>query len=83
MDILQANGLDHTKRIKDFSEDEIAKIRKSIDESYTVEGDLRRVVSQNIKRLKLVLVTKKIWVKSHYIKEGVKNKVYELFYKRT
>ena len=52
MDILQANGLDHTKRIKDFSEDEIAKIRKSIDESYTVEGDLRRVVSQNIKRLK-------------------------------
>ena len=27
-------------------------IRKSIDESYTVEGDLRRVVSQNIKRLK-------------------------------
>ena len=32
--------------------DEISKIRKSIDESYTVEGDLRRVVSQNIKRLK-------------------------------
>ena len=52
MDILLANGLDHTKRIKDFSEDDIAKIRKSIDESYTVEGDLRRVVSQNIKRLK-------------------------------
>ena len=29
-----------------------SKIRKSIEESYTVEGDLRRVVSQNIKRLK-------------------------------
>ena len=52
MDILKANSLDPTKRIKDFSEDEISKIRKSIDESYTVEGDLRRVVSQNIKRLK-------------------------------
>lgn len=52
LDILKANGLDHTKRIKDFSEDEISKIRKSIEESYTVEGDLRRVVSQNIKRLK-------------------------------
>ena len=52
MDILIANNLDPTKRIKDFSEDEISKIRKSIDESYTVEGDLRRVVSQNIKRLK-------------------------------
>ena len=52
LDILKANDLDHTKRIKDFTEDEISKIRKSIEESYTVEGDLRRVVSQNIKRLK-------------------------------
>ena len=52
MDILNANGLDHTKRIKDFSEEEISKIRKSIDDNYTVEGDLRRIVSQNIKRLK-------------------------------
>ena len=52
LDILKANSLDPTKRIKDFSEDEISKIRKSIDENYTVEGDLRRVVSQNIKRLK-------------------------------
>ena len=52
MDILKMNSLDPTKRIKDFSEDEISKIRKSIDENYTVEGDLRRVVSQNIKRLK-------------------------------
>ena len=50
MDILKANSLDPTKRIKDFSEDEISKIRKSIDESYTVEGDLRRDVSQNIRR---------------------------------
>ena len=53
LDILKENNLDHTKRIKDFSEDEISKIRKSIEESYTVEGDLRRVVSQNIKRLKV------------------------------
>ena len=52
LDILKANDLDPTKRIKDLTEDEISKIRKSIDESYTVEGDLRRNVSQNIKRLK-------------------------------
>ena len=39
-------------RIKDCSEDEIAKVRKVIEEGYTVEGDLRRSVSQNIKRLK-------------------------------
>ena len=35
LDILKANDLDHTKRIKDFTEDEISKIRKSIEESYT------------------------------------------------
>ena len=52
LDILKVNSLDPSKRIKDFSEDEISKIRKSIDENYTVEGDLRRDVSQNIKRLK-------------------------------
>ena len=52
MDILKVNSLDPSKRIKDFSEEEISKIRKTIDENYTVEGDLRRDVSQNIKRLK-------------------------------
>ena len=50
LDILKANDLDPTKRIKDLTEDEISKIRKSIDESYTVEGDLRRKTSMDIKR---------------------------------
>ncbi len=52
LDICKVTGLDFNKRIKDCSEDEISKIRKLIGESYTVEGDLRRIVSQNIKRLK-------------------------------
>ena len=52
LDILKANSLDPTKRIKDFSEDEISRQMCIRDRSYTVEGDLRRVVSQNIKRLK-------------------------------
>ena len=51
-DICSATGLDLSRRIKDCSEDEISKIRKLIEDSYTVEGDLRRNVSQNIKRLK-------------------------------
>ena len=51
-DICTITGLDFSKRIKDCSEDEIVKVRKVIEESYTVEGDLRRTVSQNIKRLK-------------------------------
>ena len=52
LDICKITGIDISKRIKDCSEDEISKIRKLIEESYTVEGDLRRTVSQNIKRLK-------------------------------
>jgi small subunit ribosomal protein S13 len=51
-DICKITGLDISKRIKDCSEDEISKVRKVIEESFTVEGDLRRTVSQNIKRLK-------------------------------
>lgn len=51
-DICKITGLDISKRIKDCSEDEISKVRKVIEESYTVEGDLRRTISQNIKRLK-------------------------------
>ena len=38
-------------RIKDLTDDQVNDIRKVIDESYTVEGDLRREVALNIKRL--------------------------------
>ena len=38
-------------RVKDLTDDEVNSIRKVIDESYTVEGDLRREVALNIKRL--------------------------------
>ena len=39
------------KRVHQLSEDEIVKIRKFIDDNYSVEGDLRREISLNIKRL--------------------------------
>lgn len=50
-DILAKAGIDADTRVRDLSDDDVAKIRSVIDESYTVEGDLRREVTMNIKRL--------------------------------
>lgn len=49
--ILAATGINPDTRVKDLTEDEVAKIRDAIDHEYTVEGDLRREVALNIKRL--------------------------------
>lgn len=51
-DIVNAAKVDPTKRVKDLTEAEEKKIRDIIDANYTVEGDLHRVVANNIKRLK-------------------------------
>ena len=51
MKILEETGINPDTRVKDLTEDEIAKIREAIDHNYTVEGDLRREVALNIKRL--------------------------------
>jgi len=40
-----------SKRVKDLTEDEVIKIRETIDSKYTVEGSLRSVVATNIKKL--------------------------------
>ncbi|MBN2537960.1 30S ribosomal protein S13 [candidate division WOR-3 bacterium] len=48
--ILAAAGIDPDRKVKDLSEEEVAEIRKEIDSSYTVEGELRADVSANIKR---------------------------------
>ncbi len=50
-DILAKTGIDPDKRAKDLTEDEVAKLRDEIENSYTVEGDLRRDVALNIKRM--------------------------------
>ena len=50
-DILVATGINPDTRAKDLTEDEVAKLRDEIEESYTVEGDLRRDVAMNIKRM--------------------------------
>lgn len=50
-DILKKAGVDGSIRVKDVSEDKIVKIREVIERDYRVEGDLRKEVSMNIKRL--------------------------------
>ena len=50
-DILAKTGIDPDKRAKDLTEEEVAKLRDEIENSYTVEGDLRRDVALNIKRM--------------------------------
>jgi len=50
-DILSKAGVDFNTRSDDLTEDEVAKIRKVIDSGCKVEGDLRREVTMNIKRL--------------------------------
>jgi small subunit ribosomal protein S13 len=49
--ILTETGIDPDIRVKDLSEDDVAKLREYIDHNLTVEGDLRRNVALNIKRL--------------------------------
>lgn len=49
--ILQEAQVSPDTRVKDLSEREISKLREIIEQNYTVEGDLRREISLNIKRL--------------------------------
>ncbi|MCB0989973.1 MAG: 30S ribosomal protein S13, partial [Acidimicrobiales bacterium] len=48
--ICEATGIDPSTRVRDLTDDEVNNIRAHIDENYKVEGDLRRDVSQDIKR---------------------------------
>ena len=50
-DILKAAGVDGDIRVKDLTEDQEAALREVIDKHFTIEGDLRREVALNIKRL--------------------------------
>ena len=50
-DILAKTGINPDTRAKDLTEEEVAKLRDEIENSYTVEGDLRRDVALTIKRM--------------------------------
>ena len=49
--ILEATGINPDIRVKDLDENDIAKLRNEIEKNHVVEGDLRKEVSLNIKRL--------------------------------
>jgi small subunit ribosomal protein S13 len=49
--ILAKLGIPESRRVHELTEDEVLRIRETIDADYTVEGDLRREVAMNIKRL--------------------------------
>lgn len=50
-EIIAACGIEESVRVNALNDDEVARIREVIDRDYTVEGDLRREVAMNIKRL--------------------------------
>jgi small subunit ribosomal protein S13 len=49
--LLEEAGVDHTKKIKDLTEDELNHIRQAIETEGRVEGDLRKEIQMNIRRL--------------------------------
>jgi small subunit ribosomal protein S13 len=49
--ILEATGINPDTRVKDLTEEQEALLRECIDKNYTVEGDLRRSVALDVKRL--------------------------------
>lgn len=51
LEAVQKTGIKLGTRVRDLTDEEVVKLRGFIDANYKVEGDLRREVSQNIKRL--------------------------------
>lgn len=49
--ILNETGIDPNKRVKSLTDEDIVKIRNEIEKNYKVEGELRKEISMNIKRL--------------------------------
>lgn len=50
-EILLKTGVNPDTRVRDLTDDEISKLREMIDKEYKVEGDLKREIALNIKRL--------------------------------
>lgn len=51
LEIAEKLGIDQARRVQDLNDEEVLRIRETIDADYTVEGDLRRETAMNIKRL--------------------------------
>ena len=50
-EILKSTGINPDTRVKDLAEEEVTRLREILDRDYVVEGDLRREIGLNIKRL--------------------------------
>ncbi len=50
-DILEKTGIDKNTRVKNLTEEEAVKLREEIEKNHKVEGDLRREIASNIRRL--------------------------------
>lgn len=50
-EIIEKSGVDPRVKVADLTEEDVAKLRNAIDEDYQVEGDLRREIFSNIRRL--------------------------------
>jgi small subunit ribosomal protein S13 len=48
--VCEATGIDPSTRVRDLTDEEVARLRGFVDQNYKVEGDLRRDVAQDIKR---------------------------------
>jgi small subunit ribosomal protein S13 len=51
MDVIRKANVDPNRRVRELTEEEVGRLREIIDREYRVEGDLRREVQMNIKRL--------------------------------
>jgi len=73
-DILAKTKIDPTIRVKDLTDSEISKISEEIAENYTVEGELQRIVTGNIKRLKDINTYRGIRHKNNLPSRGQRTK---------
>ena len=76
--ILESAGVDSAVKVKDLTEDEARKIRKVVQDEGRVEGDLRKEVVQNVRRL-MEIVPVIEWVNTPYEKPPLKSNIMELF----
>ena len=72
--LLKATGIDPDTRVKDLTEEQIGMIREYMDKNLTTEGELRRVVSMNIKTLQEIKCYRGMRHKNHLPVRGQNTK---------
>jgi small subunit ribosomal protein S13 len=73
-EILEASKIDQNTRVEDLKDDEIKKIREIIEKKYLTEGDLRREVASNVKRIKEISSRKGVCHTRHLPVRGQRTK---------